>query len=85
MVEEGRADYIGNEPPPPPPPDPVVEAARRDAEEARARAPFVIGVVVVPRVAGRRRVPVREGFAHLGDTGEEVGIDGELGVDFDNV
>lgn len=75
MINEGRVDNIGDELPLPPPPDLAEEAPRRDVDETRARAPFVLGVVVVPRVA-ERRVPVREGFAHLGGTGEEVNIDG---------
>lgn len=82
MIEEGRVDHIGDElPPPPPPPEAAAEAARREAEEeARVRAPFVIGIVTVPRII--RRVPVREGFAH---SGEEVDMEGELGIDFNNV
>lgn len=85
MIEEGRVDPIGDELPPPPP-DPAEEAARREAEEARARAPFVVGVVTVPRVAGRRRIPVRGRFADWGGTDEEGDTeDEELGVDFDDV
>lgn len=83
MVEEGRVDPIGDEIPPPP--NPVEDAVRRDAEEARARAPFVVAVVAVPRVARRRRVAVRDSGDVDEEADEEADMDGEeLGVDFGN-